>query len=328
MHIDAGGKSSTLQTRSGGAGDGGDGGRNGTALGDSAVAGNGDRDDKDLGHFQGPGAHESFSGATSLDRQRSSSGVSNNQQFIPTNGAGNGGRDVDGKEGGLGNSQSSVVTNPNHQPSASVATDVQRIPTNGIDNGVLVTDNNSGTGVLVTDSSAGALDNGNGRAPPVAAKIDCGRVSSQPATGATGATHEDSTPRPPAVETNNPRSSPAPPASVPSKPHLPHDEDASDCPICLEPLDGQQAEGKKVVTTRCNHRFHRACLVRHLGNNNLCPMCRKEQPYSEFSSMLCQKLYYKNFQIYLSYIKTNENQCQSYNRRDIFDFLCVAKLGN
>ena len=40
-----------------------------------------------------------------------------------------------------------------------------------------------------------------------------------------------------------------------------------ECPVCYDPLD----EGE-VEVTRCGHRFHAACLPRHLVH--VCPLCR------------------------------------------------------
>jgi hypothetical protein len=52
-----------------------------------------------------------------------------------------------------------------------------------------------------------------------------------------------------------------------------------ECPICLERLE------QHTHVTKCNHMFHRYCLVRYkftCHRNNtpfLCPLCRKDIEY-------------------------------------------------
>jgi len=43
----------------------------------------------------------------------------------------------------------------------------------------------------------------------------------------------------------------------------------NDCPICLEVI-----EKKEIVTTNCNHCFHKKCLLCSLINKKACPICR------------------------------------------------------
>ena len=55
---------------------------------------------------------------------------------------------------------------------------------------------------------------------------------------------------------------------------------ATDCPICLEPLTLSQKCMGHVVALSCSplHQFHLACIERWLANNQVCPMCRAENP--------------------------------------------------
>lgn len=43
-----------------------------------------------------------------------------------------------------------------------------------------------------------------------------------------------------------------------------------DCSICLEPLN------TNVIKTKCNHHFHRGCIVQSLTIKTNCPLCRTE----------------------------------------------------
>ena len=49
--------------------------------------------------------------------------------------------------------------------------------------------------------------------------------------------------------------------------------DGSDCPICLEPL-------RKGFITPCGHKYHCACLRKHMRTSLQCPMCRATLPLS------------------------------------------------
>ena len=49
-------------------------------------------------------------------------------------------------------------------------------------------------------------------------------------------------------------------------------QDDDECPLCLDPL----ATAAATATTRCNHRFCRACIVEELGRSGECPMCRQQ----------------------------------------------------
>lgn len=42
------------------------------------------------------------------------------------------------------------------------------------------------------------------------------------------------------------------------------------CMICLGTMEVHNYS----VTLGCNHKFHRSCIARWLGNNNNCPVCR------------------------------------------------------
>ena len=44
---------------------------------------------------------------------------------------------------------------------------------------------------------------------------------------------------------------------------------STECPICMDPL--KQTD---VFTTRCGHMYHGTCMIRHIKNNDSCPMCR------------------------------------------------------
>ena len=44
---------------------------------------------------------------------------------------------------------------------------------------------------------------------------------------------------------------------------------STECPICMETL--KQTD---VFTTRCGHMYHGTCMIRHIKNNDSCPMCR------------------------------------------------------
>lgn len=46
---------------------------------------------------------------------------------------------------------------------------------------------------------------------------------------------------------------------------------SSECPICLDPL-------RRGFVTPCQHRFHCACLRRHMTYSHACPMCRAPLP--------------------------------------------------
>jgi len=51
-------------------------------------------------------------------------------------------------------------------------------------------------------------------------------------------------------------------------------EGDTECPICLEPLNGKLSE----IETSCHHRFHSNCLLKSIftseGNHLCCPKCR------------------------------------------------------
>ena len=48
----------------------------------------------------------------------------------------------------------------------------------------------------------------------------------------------------------------------------------NECPICFEEL------GKiNVCTTICGHSFCMICMVRHLKNNSMCPLCKEKMSY-------------------------------------------------
>lgn len=41
-----------------------------------------------------------------------------------------------------------------------------------------------------------------------------------------------------------------------------------ECPICLKALN------KSIITTHCNHTFHKSCLKKQCTINHSCPLCR------------------------------------------------------
>jgi len=63
---------------------------------------------------------------------------------------------------------------------------------------------------------------------------------------------------------------PPPPAST-SAPAVEEDEE-DECSICMEPARDN------AVLTRCNHRFHSACVTPWLNSHRTCPMCRNTNP--------------------------------------------------
>lgn len=66
-----------------------------------------------------------------------------------------------------------------------------------------------------------------------------------------------------------PRPAPAPaPTSAPAV----EEDEEDECSICMEPARDN------AVLTRCNHRFHAACVTPWLNSHRTCPMCRNENP--------------------------------------------------
>ena len=59
---------------------------------------------------------------------------------------------------------------------------------------------------------------------------------------------------------------PPPPAPAPAV------EEEDECSICMEPARDN------AVLTRCNHRFHGACVTPWLNSHRTCPMCRNTNP--------------------------------------------------
>ena len=55
----------------------------------------------------------------------------------------------------------------------------------------------------------------------------------------------------------------------------------SDCPICMETIEGT----KNIIVTECGHRFHCNCLMQNAAHNGFgCPYCRTvmaEEPLNE-----------------------------------------------
>lgn len=43
------------------------------------------------------------------------------------------------------------------------------------------------------------------------------------------------------------------------------------CPVCLEDLE-QESD---IIVTKCNHSFHRECLIKWQKKNITCPLCRR-----------------------------------------------------
>ena len=44
---------------------------------------------------------------------------------------------------------------------------------------------------------------------------------------------------------------------------------STDCPICMDDLHKTD-----LFVSRCGHQFHGTCMVRHMRQNDTCPMCR------------------------------------------------------
>ena len=61
---------------------------------------------------------------------------------------------------------------------------------------------------------------------------------------------------------------PSPPPPLPQAP----EEEEDECSICMAPLTDT------AVLTRCNHKFHRACITPWLNSHDTCPLCRNENP--------------------------------------------------
>lgn len=59
---------------------------------------------------------------------------------------------------------------------------------------------------------------------------------------------------------------------VPKQEEVVQEEDHKheDCSICLEQLDNEN----DIITTKCNHKFHKECLSEWKKVNNTCPLCR------------------------------------------------------
>lgn len=60
------------------------------------------------------------------------------------------------------------------------------------------------------------------------------------------------------------------------------------CPILWEPLKNSQ----KVKQLDCSHRFDLAALVKHIEQNNFCPVCKKEIPLE-----VCQDIFVEALEI-------------------------------
>ena len=65
---------------------------------------------------------------------------------------------------------------------------------------------------------------------------------------------------------------PPPPPPPPASTSAPAVEEEDECSICMEPARDN------AVLTRCNHRFHGACVTPWLNSHHTCPMCRNTNP--------------------------------------------------
>jgi hypothetical protein len=65
---------------------------------------------------------------------------------------------------------------------------------------------------------------------------------------------------------------PPPPPPPPASTSAPAVEEEDECSICMEPARDN------AVLTRCNHRFHGACVTPWLNSHLTCPMCRNTNP--------------------------------------------------
>ena len=59
------------------------------------------------------------------------------------------------------------------------------------------------------------------------------------------------------------------------------DADVAECTICLNNMCTQ--DEIEITELPCNHRFHRACIMLWLSNNNTCPLCRFKLPTNEIA---------------------------------------------
>ena len=54
------------------------------------------------------------------------------------------------------------------------------------------------------------------------------------------------------------------------------------CAICLDVREwGTEIDTKMLATTSCNHTFHIGCLTKWIKQNNICPLCKHENPHTE-----------------------------------------------
>jgi hypothetical protein len=77
------------------------------------------------------------------------------------------------------------------------------------------------------------------------------------------------TPTPTPAPTPTPTPTPAP-APVSKSNTLSKECDVDECTICFEALD----TSVNFVSTPCKHKFCFNCIMKHLQNDNRCPMCR------------------------------------------------------
>ncbi|KAJ6830342.1 ubiquitin-protein ligase CIP8 [Iris pallida] len=60
------------------------------------------------------------------------------------------------------------------------------------------------------------------------------------------------------------------------------DDDAQECPVCLDELKtSEAAAAKEVKEMPCRHRFHGDCIEKWLGMHGSCPVCRYRMPEEE-----------------------------------------------
>ncbi|KAJ6820511.1 ubiquitin-protein ligase CIP8 [Iris pallida] len=63
------------------------------------------------------------------------------------------------------------------------------------------------------------------------------------------------------------------------------DDDAQECPVCLDELKtskaAAEAAAKEVKEMPCRHRFHGDCIEKWLGMHGSCPVCRYRMPEEE-----------------------------------------------
>lgn len=87
-----------------------------------------------------------------------------------------------------------------------------------------------------------------------------------------------------------------------------------ECPICYEELND-----KNIETLLCDHKFHYDCILNVYKNPvikreiRICPFCRGNGGYlSNVNHEIPIKGIHKNYNIFMDYIKTNNDKCKEF----------------